>query len=58
MSAAAILNILVGLAVGGWIIYGGVAEKLADAVTGGDDSSTDNIVQMAPVRPQSKPVFV
>lgn len=33
MSASAVLNLLVGLAVGGWLIWGGLAGKIADAVT-------------------------
>ena len=43
MSASAILNILVGIAIGGWLIYGGLGQKWADALI--DTSPTATVTK-------------
>ena len=43
MSASAILNILIGLAVGGWMIWGGLAGKISDAVGGSGSSGSAKV---------------
>ena len=43
MSATAILNLLVGVAIGGWLIFGGVAGKLSEAIVGKDGSSDGKV---------------
>lgn len=44
MSASAVLNILVGIAVGGWLVFGGMASKLANAAGAGSSSTTRTVM--------------